>query len=339
MQTELALHHWRLGQTMAERLCAGILRLSGFTDIDPQAPLGGGDGKKDLIIRRGDKKYIAAVYFPTTPSTYAEITRKYKNDLPGVEKNNADGFVFLANQHLTVGQRRDLLALGDPHTDEIFNVERMRAVLDDPRGYGLRLEFLRIPMSQEEQVAFFSTTEHDRIQLAIEHEITAAQEPSRLPMTARLDTAVLQMLHAALMGNLPFGTPRLAGRLRTIEAWVAGGDGQILHQGTAPEETPDTLNELLARWQTVYADAVAADRERVLRALAWFHHGLVSIMPFTDANGRLARLIIDQAARELCHRGVAADLLTDRPAYYAALDAADRDDLDPLVELLRAALV
>lgn len=57
------------------------------------------------------------------------------------------------NQHLSVGERAELLALGGP-CDEIFNVERIRAALDDPRGYGLRLEFLRIPMSPEEQVAF-----------------------------------------------------------------------------------------------------------------------------------------------------------------------------------------
>ncbi|MEU5383596.1 Fic family protein [Kitasatospora cineracea] len=337
MQTELCLTNWRLGQTMAERLCAGILRLSGYTDVEPQAPLGGGDGKKDLIVRRGGKKYVGAVYFPTTPISYADVTRKYKSDLPGVAANDADGFVFLVNQHLTVGQRSALLALGDPQTDEIFNVERMRAVLDDPRGYGLRLEFLRIPMSQEEQVAFFSTTEHDRIQRAVEHEIAGTGEQTRLPVTARLDTALLQMLHRALMGDR-YSAPT-AGLPRTRETWLAGGDGKVLRRFTAPEDIPEALHTLLAHWQALYADVVAADRERVLHALAWFHHGLVSIAPFTDANGRLARLIIDQAARELCRRGIAADLVTDPIAYHEALRAADRGDLAPLIELVRAALV
>lgn len=40
MLTELTLTLWRLGQVVAERLCAGILRFSGYTDIEPQAPSG-----------------------------------------------------------------------------------------------------------------------------------------------------------------------------------------------------------------------------------------------------------------------------------------------------------
>ncbi|MGK8525147.1 Fic family protein [Nocardia asteroides] len=341
MQTELVLHHWRLGQTVAERLCAGILRLSGYTDIEPQAPLGGPDGKKDVLVRREGKKYVAAVYFPPTPSVIAEITRKYENDLGGVVTNGAEGFVFLVNQHLTVGQRRDLLALGNPQTDEIFTVERMRAVLDDPRGYGLRLEFLRISMSSEEQVAYFSTAQQDQVRRAIEGDITSAENPSQLPVTARLDFAVLQMLHVALTHSVPqqhLGAA-LGGRLRTMEAFVVGAKGEVLRRGAPPHEILSALNTLLRSWQHKYADAVAADRERVLRALAWFHHGLVSVMPFADGNGRLARLVIDQAAQELCHRGIAADLVTDRPVYFAALNAADQGDLDPLIELLRAALI
>jgi hypothetical protein len=46
MSTESDLRDWRGGQTNAERLCAGILEISGYTDVDPQAPLGGPDDKK-----------------------------------------------------------------------------------------------------------------------------------------------------------------------------------------------------------------------------------------------------------------------------------------------------
>ncbi|MEV4038629.1 hypothetical protein [Streptomyces umbrinus] len=75
------------------------------------------------------------------------------------------------NQHLSVGERAELLTLGGPY-DEIFNVERIRAALDaPPGGYGLRLEFLRIPMSPEEQVAFFNTDQQDRIQRLLRNEL------------------------------------------------------------------------------------------------------------------------------------------------------------------------
>jgi fido (protein-threonine AMPylation protein) len=346
VQTELALHYWRLGQIVAERLCAGILRVSGYTDVEPQAPLGGPDGKKDILVRRNGKKYVAAAYFPPTASTFADITKKYESDLAGVQANGADGFIFMVNQHLTVGQRATLTALGNPMTDEIFNVERMRAVLDDPRGYGLRLEFLRIAMGPEEQVAFFNTVQQDQIQRVLKNELE--EEATRqAPTTARMDIPLLRMLHAAMFENMVIHEraglynsrpPLRGGRVRATQAHVVDSDGELLHTGTPFWDIERALDALFKEWRHAYADAVGADREVVLRTLARFHHKLVSIMPFQDGNGRLARIIIDQAAMELCRQGVAADLTADRAAYFGALHAADSGDLDPLVELLRAAL-
>lgn len=61
-------------------------------------------------------------------------------------------------------------------------------------------------------------------------------------------------------------------------------------------------------------------------------------MPFPDGNGRLARIILEQAAFELRRRGVATDLTAGRPAYFKALRGANTGELNPLVERLRAAL-
>ncbi len=52
--TEPRLREWRTGQAGAERLGAAILHLDGFEDIDPQAPLGGPDDRKDILCRKGD---------------------------------------------------------------------------------------------------------------------------------------------------------------------------------------------------------------------------------------------------------------------------------------------
>lgn len=144
--TELVLRHWRYGQAIAERMCACVLQLSGYADIDPQAPLGGPDGKKDIIVWRDGRKYVAAVYFPPTPNSFAEIKRKYRADLHGVRDNHADGFIFMTNQPLTLGEQRTLRQLGASEIDQIFALERIRAVLDEPRGYGPRWEYLQIPI-------------------------------------------------------------------------------------------------------------------------------------------------------------------------------------------------
>ncbi|MGA5503911.1 hypothetical protein [Streptomyces umbrinus] len=68
---------------VAERRRAGIIRISGYADIEPQGPLGSPDGKKDVVVRRDGRRYVAAVYFPTTASAFAATRRKYKEDLRG----------------------------------------------------------------------------------------------------------------------------------------------------------------------------------------------------------------------------------------------------------------
>ena len=70
--------------------------------------------------------------------------------------------------------------------------------------------------------------------------------------------------------------------------------------------------------------------------LARLHHGIVPVMPFTDGNGRLARLVTHLGARQLLGRGVAVELTTDRPAYYQALQNGDGGNLVELTEMIRA---
>ncbi len=44
-----------------------------------------------------------------------------------------------------------------PHRSvEIFHLERIASLLDSPRGYGIRLEFLDVDMTKEEQLAFIA---------------------------------------------------------------------------------------------------------------------------------------------------------------------------------------
>lgn len=105
--TELRLSFWREGQTKAERLAGAALRLSGFEEIDPQNPLGGPDGKKDLICQKGGLSWVAAVYFPTGPLSFARLKKKFQSDLLGASEEHP-GFVFITNQTLSPGQRKIL---------------------------------------------------------------------------------------------------------------------------------------------------------------------------------------------------------------------------------------
>lgn len=76
----------------------------------------------------------------------------------------------------------------------------------------------------------------------------------------------------------------------------------------------------------------------MVAGLAELHHRFLTIHPFMDANGRVARSIADQAARELLNQRIGREFIEDAQAYYAALAAADEGDLKPLQDRIKAAL-
>ncbi len=155
-ETWRRLREWDRGQTPSERLVAQILRVEGYTAIDPSHPLGGKDGLKDLICKKDDKKFIAASYFPRGQQTKAKIEKKFKEDLEGVNKNNVDSIAFVTNQELLLSWRKALEELASPVNVDLFHLERLASILDSPQCYGIRLEFLDVEMTKEEQLAFMA---------------------------------------------------------------------------------------------------------------------------------------------------------------------------------------
>jgi hypothetical protein len=150
------LLEWTGGQKGSERLAAHIIRSDGFEDVDPSHPLGGADGAKDALARKAGKKWILAVYFPRGQQTYKDIKKKFKSDLRGVGKNGSDAMVFVTNQELTLSERERLRGIPPAgSTVEIYHLERIAQKLDSPELYGVRLEFLDIQMSKEEQASHF----------------------------------------------------------------------------------------------------------------------------------------------------------------------------------------
>lgn len=363
--TESNLREWRHGSTSAERLCAGILTIEGYTHVDPQAPLGGPDDKKDILCRRQGRRVVAAVYFPPTPQDFSSIKSKFVSDYQGAARHHAEEFVFFVNQPLTLEQRKELVVLGEGI--EIYHLERLRSVLDAPPGYGLRLEYLRIQMTMEDQIAFFSSynRQHDaspddapRSDLGSDRMDTALARtgsvlgptgigapPSTLgedvygaidSPSSELTVSTLKFLHRAVMSCTP-GTESVAGQLRAIRVWVGPADTPI-YTPPDPDLVPDLLAELLRDWRDQYPALVAADRQRIVHALARLHHRLLAIHPFVDGNGRLARMITDQAARELLGRAVSIELVHDRDAYFNALHSADLGDFSALEDLIRVTI-
>jgi fido (protein-threonine AMPylation protein) len=357
---------------MSERLSAGILHLERYESVDPQHPLGGRDGGKDIVFAKEGERWIAACFFPPTEPSFAEVKTKFQADVKGVKANDGRGIAFFVNQHLTISERNELLTLSDGLRAEIYHVERIRGILDDPRGYGLRLEYLGITMRGEEQVAFFSALNYDvtrklldndkrfntlegKVDLILKrttelHRVEALPpsslgvQPGDTPVGIEMPTATLSVgticwIHRVVTESMQ--TPESArGRFRSVQVLItANGDPkEPFHRPPSPEDVVKLMREYVKWWTDLYPNLQVAEKSAVVEALAQLHHRFLLIHPFVDANGRVARVIVDQAARDLLNMKIGLELTTDKRLYFAALETADRGDIRPLAQLIAASL-
>lgn len=163
------LLNWDKGQAASERLAAHILIKERFENIDPSHPLGGKDGGKDIVCNFNSEKWIGAVFFPRGQQDFKRIKDKFLHDAEGTIKNNAKGMAFITNQEITLGQRKDLEENCNVDDVRIYHLERISDILNSPEMYGIRLEFLEIEMTREEQISFFSS--NDKRLLSIEQKV------------------------------------------------------------------------------------------------------------------------------------------------------------------------
>ena len=153
------LLNWDRGQAPSERLAAIILSKEGFKGVDPSHPLGGKDGLKDMVLSFNGKRWIGAVYFPRGQQSFSDIKSKFTHDLSGIGANNAEGLAFVTNQEIRLSERKILTEIVSEVDVQIYHLERIASLLNTPSCYGIRMEFLDIEMSKEEQLSFFADNE------------------------------------------------------------------------------------------------------------------------------------------------------------------------------------
>jgi hypothetical protein len=178
-------NHLDSNQVMRERMCLALLPLLGqYTREQSRRPKGGPDGGRDMeALLEGQILIWGAVGFKngggSDNSSRAEIQNKFKDDLRRALEENPDlsGFVFFTNVDLTPFDKNKLVTYAQTQGIsfiDIFDLERLRHVLDTPEGLIPRLQYLNIPMTPTEQIALVSkfgtqlqyaiTTRFDRVE-------------------------------------------------------------------------------------------------------------------------------------------------------------------------------
>lgn len=157
-ETWFRLIEWTKGQKPAERMAAMILMAEGFEKVDPSHPLGGPDGKKDVLCDKDNISFIVACYFPRGQKSYSEIKNKFIDDSKGVDMNNVEGMIFFTNQEIKLSERKKLKKLLK-YDVEIYHLDRVANLLNQPINYGYRHEFLDIEMTMEEYMSYTALQE------------------------------------------------------------------------------------------------------------------------------------------------------------------------------------
>lgn len=269
--TELRLITWRGGPTQSERLAASLLGLAGFVAIDPQAPLGGGDGGKDIICAKGGLTWVGAVHFPSTSCSYTKSKNKFSSDLQKAPREHR-GFAFVTNQHLTIKPRQSLEKIGKDNgrSVEIFHLERVRTLLDSPSGYGVRLQFLRIPMTIEEQLAWFADS-GGKVEQALELNTRELRALKSMVQQVLSDSSEI-MRTVVSLENLQPPTPDLlstsnfvkSDKLPTISESLSPEEVLLFHRLTAFDLPSDQVGAL--REVDVYV-GTRGNRELTVKSL------------------------------------------------------------------------
>lgn len=159
----------------------------------------------------------------------------------------------------------------------------------------------------------------------------ARRQLSQSSETLELSVDLIRRVHASLF---PAGF-ELAGQLRNARVWVGPPGSNVADATFLPppaNEVPMQLAELIANWNRELPTLKSASSGERLKAIANFHHRLVSIHPFLDGNGILARLLTSQQLRELL--AIDAHLVESDADYISALRAADAGNLEPLCAYL-----
>lgn len=123
------------------------------------------------------------------------------------------------------------------------------------------------------------------------------------------------------------------GRYKTAPNHVQTSTGQT-HFFAGPEETPARMADLV-RWYREERDRGAL---HPVTLAATFHYQFVSIHPFDDGNGRMARILMNLILMQSGYLPVVLKL-DRKPEYFLALENADVGEIETFVIFVAQALI
>lgn len=145
-ETHKRLIDWTYGQ-LSERLAAQVLIDQGYENLDPSHPCGGKDGGLDGICTKDGRRFVMAVSFPRGQQDFSKIKSKFLRDVDLARRHSPEGVAFVTNQEIKLAERKVLQDAAEDLIIDLFHLERVALVLDQPHMGSVRQQFLDIPAS------------------------------------------------------------------------------------------------------------------------------------------------------------------------------------------------
>jgi hypothetical protein len=215
-ETWYRLRNWQGSQAEEERMSGQILAADGYESIDPSHPLGGPDTGKDARCKKDGDLWIMAAYYSRGERTLREIEDKLVSDIESARKHSPVGVAFVTNQELRLAERVTLEECGGDLKVDIFHLERIAHILDQPSMGPVRQQYLGIGVSAPPLIIkaevlepgrrFSRTDELLEIMKAIKEESVRSREKELHDRRHQRPAAIDQGFMNQLVG-LPRNTP------------------------------------------------------------------------------------------------------------------------------------
>ena len=115
---------------------------------------------------------------------------------------------------------------------------------------------------------------------------------------------------------------------------VVGAESRV--SVVAPSQIVENLERLTTHWNSEVSRISATTASIKIDEVAQFHHEFGLVHPFTDGNGRIGRMLLEEQLEFLF--GARVQFRPDRARYYAALRALNLGSADELRSLIKSEL-
>jgi len=245
----------------------------------------------------------------------------YLSDICGVIKECDIAFVQdylnrLAKKKAQLDQYRPLTSAGLARLREELAIEW---TYNSNSIEGNTLTLVETKMVVQDGITVGGKTLREHFEVVNHQEAIARLEALVTPDFQFTDSVILD-IHYLVLRNI---LPDYAGRYRTSGVRIVGANF------TPPNalKVSSLMDELVAEFN------LQSKNHHPIVLATWFHHKFVWIHPFTDGNGRTIRLVYNLFLMSMGYPP-AIILKADRKKYYAALNAANKEDYTKLLLLM-----